>query len=327
MNILLSMPNDHQTNDYIINAIQDLGHEVFFIDHRTYLKECYQIVPQVLSAIKIDLMLCCYLVPGKTYDPDFLQIIKTHYPNVKLCAWLFDTTIDGVLCPENEGLIKIIKEYDYFFTTVRGQVEEFKTKGVNAYFLPEGYSPYSHDLSSKLSYKYDVSFIGQVGHPLVHQDRLELLEAITKKFSNSIIYGPIFTQSVSILQFHKKRPTFNDVEHSKIVAQSKINICHSGWGFIDGYFSARNYKVMGSGGFCLANYSLGIEDFFEVGKELDVYKTKEDCLSKIEHYLNNDSEREKIRLLGQDKVLNNYTFNHSLIKIFAVINSEGSVGN
>lgn len=319
MNVLLSMPNDQQSNNYIINALQDLGHEVIYIDHRVHLEECYKIVPIIFKEAKIDLFLCLYLVPNRTYSVDFIQIMKAHYPNIKYCAWLFDVTVGDINAPQNEELIKILKEYDYFFTTVRGQVEEFKDKGINAYFMPEGFDSYTYDFSGKMPYKYDVSFIGQLGHPLIHKERLPLLKKIINKFNNVAIFGQLFQSDKDILLFHKRRPTFNDVEHSKIVAQSKINLCQSGWGDIDGYFSARNYRIMGSGGFCLANHSKGIEDFFEIDKEIATYKSEAECLEKIQYYLVHEEERNKIRLAGQKRVIKDYLFYYRLEELLKIV--------
>jgi spore maturation protein CgeB len=322
MKILLSMPNDSFSNNYIINALQDMGHEVFFIDHRKYLEHCHKVVPQFLKHEKIDMMLVLFLVPTKTYNVDYLRQLKANFPNVKYVSWIYDATIDGKRCDENKDFVDIVREYDCFFTVCRGQVESFKKQGVNAHFLREGFDHYTLSFGNSLEKKYDVSFIGQIGHGLVHKERLPILKRITQKYSKSIIYGPIYTEDEEIFKHHSKRPTFNDVEHSRIVGQTKINLGISGWPDIDGYFSARNYRIMGSGGFLLANKSKGIEEVFEDKRDIVLYSDTTECIKLIDYYLEHEEERIEIAKNGYKKVRENFSFVHSFEKMFAITGED-----
>ena len=316
------MPADGQSNDYIVNALQDLGHEVFYCDHRRFLEKCYEVVPAIMKLANIDLMLVLYLVENKTYSKEYIDILKAKFPNVKYAAWIFDTTINGQYCDESDSFVDLMKRYDYFFTVCRGQVESFKKQDVNAYFLPEGFSPYMRNLNF-LSYsskkKYDITFIGQIGSKTVHQERMPLLKSIIDFYSNTRIWGALFDNETEILKHHAQRPTFNDIEHSRIVAESRINLGHSGWSHIDGYFSARNYRIMGTGGFLLANHSKNVEEFFEPDVEAVFYKDNQECLDKIKYYLKNESEREAISKKGILKVLQKHTFNHRLEEMIKII--------
>ena len=318
MKFLLSMPNDGQSNNYIINALQDMGHYVWFIDHRNNKQFCEENISKFIKYENIDIVLVLYLFPGNTYSPEFIKELKSQHPQVKYCSWIFDTTMQGKYCDQNEDFINIIKEYDYFFTVCKEQAESLRNNNVNSYFLREGVDKFVYDFTG-IKQIYDISFIGQVGSPVVHTDRILLLDNISQYFTNLKIFGPLYPNSDSILKFHAKRQTYNDIEHSKIVAQSKINIGHSGWSHFDEYFSARNYRIMGSGGFLLANRSNGIEKVFEENKEIVLYNNISDCIDKIRYYLNHEDERKQIALNGKKKTLENYTFNHSLNNLIKII--------
>jgi len=67
MKIFLSMPNDGQSNNYIINALQDLKYDVFFFDHRHFLEQCRKTVLELLKREKPEYMMVLYLVDGGTY--------------------------------------------------------------------------------------------------------------------------------------------------------------------------------------------------------------------------------------------------------------------
>lgn len=319
MNILLSMPHDGQSNFYIIDALRDLGHEVFFIDHRHDMKNCLNAIPQIMEHIKIDLFLCLYLVPSKTYSADVIRQLKVRFPQTKYVSWLFDATIDNILAPDNKALIDIIKEYDYFLTVADGQVKQFRDNNVNAYWVQEGASMFTWALPRK-DKRFDISFIGQIGHPKIHTDRLPLLEKIIDNYDKTVIYGPFYkVDSEKIMSHHSGRPTYDDVEHALIVSNSKINLSHSGWSDINHYMSARTYRLMANEGFVLANRTNGIEDIFIENKEIVLYNSIEECLDKIRYYLVHDTEREKIALAGNSKVLDNYTFHHSISKMFKIM--------
>lgn len=318
MKFVLSMPSDGQSNNYIINALQDSGHDIFFCDHRRFMKEALESMPTILKNERPDIFLALYLVPGQTYPADYIRMLKSRFPNVKYCSWIFDATINGLYCDENKDFIDIVKEYDYFFTVCKGQVESFRKRGVNAFYLREGVDRYVYDLTGIFK-KYDVTFIGQLGHPNVHKERLSLMKRIISSHDNTKIYGPLFTDDTEIMNYHAKRPTFNDIEHSRIIAETKINIGHSGWPHIEGYFSARNYRIMGSGGFLMANHSLNIEEVFEPDKEIVLYENENDCLEKIKFYLRNDSLRDEISQRGKIKVLNEHTFSNRIKEMEDII--------
>jgi len=322
MNILLSMPNDQQTNNYLVNALTDMGHFVFYCDHRRHLKECMQFVPQILKAEKIDLMLVAYFKNGETYPKEYIDKLKASSPNTIFCSWIFDATVDNKICNENNDFVNLMKVYDFFFTVCRGQVKSFREQGVNAFFVQEGVDKFIRDLSGEYEQDIDVSFIGQVGHPMVHQDRLALLKKICMRFDKTKIYGPLYVNDDIISAYHTRRPTFNDIEHSIVVAKSKINISNSGWPEIDGYFSARTYRLMGSGGFVLANKTNNIEEFFVPDKEIVLYSNTQECVEKILYYLDHEEERVAIAEAGKKRTMSKYTFNHSLEKIINIINNR-----
>lgn len=325
MKILLSMPNDGQSNNYIINAIQALGHDIFFVDHRVHMKECLENLPAAMQEFQPDMFLCLYLVDGKTYPKKYVDFLKSQFPSVKYCAWCFDTTVNNLTyCDQDDVLIDLLKSYDCFFTVARGQVENLRSKGVNAFFVPEGFDislGRYHPMQIK-PYRYDVCFMGQVGQKSVHTERLPLLNKVAENFDNCCFYGPLYQLGNPIDKFHKKRPTYNDTEHNYACSHSKINIGHSGWPHIDGYFSARNYRILGAGGFLLANHSKNIEEFFIPNKEIVLYDSINDCIDKIRYYLKNDNERIEIAINGQERVLKEYKFSDSIQKIIKIIGEE-----
>jgi len=76
------------------------------------------------------------------------------------------------------------------------------------------------------------------------------------------------------------------------------------------YFSDRLFESTGRGGFTIFPYIKGIEDCFKIDKEIVTYKFGDfdELRKKIDYYLNNDEEREKIRKAGHERTKKNHTY-------------------
>lgn len=57
---------------------------------------------------------------------------------------------------------------------------------------------------------------------------------------------------------------------------------------------ARNFEIPMSYGFQISNYAISIEDYFNVGKEIVVFNSKEELLKLCQYYLNNETNRKNI---------------------------------
>lgn len=319
MRVVLSMPGDGQSNQYIINALQDEGHEVVFIDHRSHIEAAVKQLPAIMKAYDPDLFLCLYLVDGETYPGEYIDKLKTHHPSTQYAAWLFDITINGEYAYKSRKFIELLKHYDYFFTVAESDVKKFEAQGINASWVPEGFSKYAHTHEFDYDKEFDVSFIGQFGHQFVHGDRLKYLDMIANMNIEPIFYGFASSITPNVERYYAHRPTLNDIEHCRVVAKSKINLCHSGWANTNKYVSARNYRVSACGGFMLCNDGKGVRSLWEPDKEVVLYKDLQDCKDKIKYFLKNEKERIEIAKAGQKRTLENYSFNNSIKKIADIV--------
>jgi spore maturation protein CgeB len=76
--------------------------------------------------------------------------------------------------------------------------------------------------------------------------------------------------------------------------------------------------IMGAGGFLLSNYQQELAEYFEVGKELVLYDSREDLMQKIDYYLCHEEERQEIARCGQRKIEENFSYRKVLPRIFSV---------
>ena len=100
----------------------------------------------------------------------------------------------------------------------------------------------------------------------------------------------------------------------KIFKCSKINLSMTNRPIRTG-MPLRMFDTMGAGGFLLTNYQAEIPEYFEIGKDLEVYESQEDLLNKIAYYLEHDDERMEIARNGQEKIRNEHTYSIKLRKM------------
>lgn len=150
-----------------------------------------------------------------------------------------------------------------------------KNGELNATQLFEAYDPETY-FPLDVEKKYDVVFLG------------------TAKFGNR----RRFLTGVEVFS-----GVWNE-EHNLITNQTRVNIHVNNKG---GNGSDRIFKVMGSGGFLLCQYSDDIPKLFTIGEDLDVFHTKEEMDAKIKYYLENEEERERMALNGLNTVRTKYT--------------------
>jgi spore maturation protein CgeB len=81
----------------------------------------------------------------------------------------------------------------------------------------------------------------------------------------------------------------------------------------------RLYESTGVGTMLLTDYKDNLHELFEIGKEVETYKTKEELADKVKYYLTHEKERGKIARAGQKRTLKDHTYEvrmKELAKIF-----------
>jgi len=106
-------------------------------------------------------------------------------------------------------------------------------------------------------------------------------------------------------------PRLYNEEHNKMTALSRINLACSGWPENERYASARNYKLMGVGGFILELNRKGLDELFPLNV-MDCYKTPKELIIKIRYWLDHEKERREIAERGYKWVHANATYTHRI---------------
>lgn len=186
----------------------------------------------------------------------------------KTCLWFMDALVNYT-----EEIKRKTSLVDYFCCDKLNVLEEAKKHNKNSFHVREGFDEAVDRPAENIEKKYDVSFIGNL-----YGDRKVKIDKIN--------------HNVKVINNAYGR------KHSNCVAQTKINLNFS---TSDGA-SDRVYKILAAGGFLLTNDWVGRENDFKNERDLVIFSDIDDLNRKIDTYLHDENERNKIAKSGLQKV-------------------------
>jgi spore maturation protein CgeB len=225
-------------------------------------------------------------------------MIDCPHPNV---YWASDTHLGF------DYRFETAKKFDVVFCAQKQAVLDFQAKGVHAEWLPHAFEPMAyHDIESgtPVPYNYankdyDACFIGHINSP----NRVDFLDRMFKEFPNFFFGQRRFQEAAQ--KFCKSKIVLN------IAMKEDLNM--------------RCLEAMGSGSFLLTDYVPYIEELFEDGKHLVLYRSLDEAVDKAKYYLKHDSEREKIAQAGFEEVMAKHTIDHRVNRMLEAVKDLNKV--
>ncbi|MHC1704351.1 MAG: glycosyltransferase [Tenuifilaceae bacterium] len=131
---------------------------------------------------------------------------------------------------------------------------------------------------------------------------------------------PIKNYSNSLLRV-KQEPIYG-FEMYKLLAKSKVVL--NNHGEIAGEYAGnmRLFEATGVGSCLLTDNKKNMSELFEPDYEVVVYNSLEECIAKAKWLLENETERKKIAIAGQNRTLKNHTVENRCNQIIDIINKE-----
>lgn len=250
--------------------------------------------------------------------------------------WSSDLTFDLYFIERLSQFAIIVMSFfdtEYFFEGV----DRYYAQLADLVILPDYLSKYKYELlninvlttftmcdmnfyskSDSIDKSIDVSFVGN----LKQADRKEYIDYLKMQGISVETYGvgsnhgfisfeemiDVFNKSKINLNFtitsDRKNYIINPPTINQRIKQSK----------------GRPIEIALCGGFVLSEYAPGIEEMFSIGREIDVFNTKEELLEKIQYYLANEKERAEIAIRGYERALKNYDAVRGFENVFNRIN-------
>ena len=80
----------------------------------------------------------------------------------------------------------------------------------------------------------------------------------------------------------------------------------------------RTFEAAGCGAFLLSDYVGGMENAFDIGKEIACYKSEDEMVEKVRYYLDHPELRNQIALAGQRRAYQEHSFENRIKQILAL---------
>lgn len=227
---------------------------------------------------------------------DFETLDKITEMGVKIIAWFSDDHWRF----ENYSR-HVAKHVFCSITTDMYAVEKYEREDLKVIKSQWAANPdYYKKTNSKIL--YDVSFVGGK-----HGDRQKSLDYLKSRCSCTInIFGKGFN---SFLKFDKMIEVFN-------ASRINLNFSDSSTKGFDTQIKGRVFEIPMCGGFLLTEYADGIEEYFEIGKEIECFESLQEAAGKVEYYLKYEDKRMEIAKTGQDRSLKDHTWVKRFKKLF-----------
>ncbi|MCX5784285.1 MAG: glycosyltransferase [Elusimicrobia bacterium] len=254
-----------------------------------------------------------WLDKALTILPQTLQYVKNLRPKTIIVGY----SPDDMAGPHNQTdrFLKSLKYYDIYFTTKTYGVPELKALGCpDVRFVTNGYDPETHKPyrltnHEKQIFGGPVGFIGDY-----EQERADSIRFLADHGVKVRIWGP---------NWNKMKPHHNIViegkplwgeDYAKAVCAFDINL-----GFLRKINrdrqTQRSVEIPATRSFMLAERTDEHLALFEEGKEAEYFSSDQELLKKVNYYLENPEEREKIAAAGFERCVSSKYSYHEVIKL------------
>ena len=200
--------------------------------------------------------------------------------------------------------------FDLIYTNINSYKDFFEANNIKTLSNSNGFDKRITDEIQFSTKIYDITFIGGLGDYYGFVDRTNFYEKLLAELGNQIKF---YWWGYKTGDFDKKYPLLakshrgqaGGREMFEIYAQSKIVMNDYGVAANGKAVNQRIFEVLGVGSFLLTRYSESLIDWKDF---LDTYNNVEECVEKINFYINNDLVREDIASKGQEWVLKKYNY-------------------
>ena len=222
-------------------------------------------------------------------------------------GWFFDDE-----CRFDDHSKWWIPYLDYCLTGDKESIKKYRELGATAMHMLVTSNP---EVFRRLEVekRYDVSFVGSK-----IADRESLVNKLRANGIQVQTFGRDWSSGYVSLD-----------EMVNIYNVTKINLCFAKSYGVGTRPQMKNkiFDICMCGGFLLCEYIPGIEEFYEIDKEIVCFKDVEEATAKIQYYLNHDVERQGIAQSGWERAQRDHNQFTWLLRIFEEIEKDTTAKN
>lgn len=315
--------------DYLEEALQRAGHEVYPFDYRAYgiparirkynkyiedvgLYKINHDFTRLVEEVRPDMLL---MLHGFTIHASTLRSMKEKYGMITV-NWLCDYPREFEIACHYASL------FDHFLVSGTDALRRLRLAGhKNVHLFPFACEPLYHkpiELSAAEGEQLcsDVCFVGSM-----YPGRMRMLEKISD--FNIAIWGPRWNEVADDFPlYHLVRGGSLDVDGwVSVYAATKIalNNISSFAPYVDNMMNTRLFEILACRKLQLVDTRDDVLMYFTSGDELVCYSSIDELRSQIVYYLNHPEKAQEIAESGYRKVMQLHTYDHRVRELMDII--------
>ena len=294
-----------------------MGHEIIDVDFRGELKrigrdELGRHVRALIDRERPDIFL--HMVFEDELAPEIARDISQHTSTISVAFFSDD---DWRL----DHSLGVIPHYNVGLTTAKQAVPIYQRAGFSHVILTQyaANTDLYHPLDG-VPRRYDVAFVGQA-----YRGRPEMIAWLRERGVDVRVWGQGWERVPAL-----RGCAGGFLPHAELLnvfAASKIVLGMSWTSDAKALqIKGRIFEYAAAGAFQLSTQDDRLADYFDVGREIVLYRNQEDLLEKIRHYLAHEEERTAIAGAAHARVLKEHTWTQRFEQIFDAINRQLPAG-
>jgi len=244
---------------------------------------------------------------GAEISADTIRRITGEFgiPVVNMCLDDKQSWTGAWMGDHRAGQIDIAATFDVSWTSARVACEWYLVEGARPLYMPEGFDCATF-FPVEVPHDIPVSFIGGA-----YGFRPNVVEFLRRRGIQVRTFGPGWgTRSVW------------GAEQVEVINRSVINLGMGGIGYSENLTNVktRDFEISGTGGgLYLTSFNTDLARHFNVGEEIACYRSRDEMLELIRHYLRHRDEARSIARRARDRCLSEHRWLHRYRRICQIL--------
>ncbi len=198
--------------------------------------------------------------------------------------------------------------YDLVVSSFPPTVAGMRQRGIPAAQLRLGFEPRVLTAMGPAEHHYAVTFVGGLYGEGIHRGRVTFIEELCRAVPELRVwgYGIRTLPSDSPIHAHYSGHAWGRAM-LRILRHSRLTINHHG-SVLPHANNMRLFEATGVGSLLITDHKDDLSEMFAPGREVVTYRTADDCVERIRHYLAHERERAEIARRGQQRTLAEHTY-------------------
>ncbi len=213
----------------------------------------------------------------------------------------------------------VAPRFDVLFSSIPRHVLEFNKAGTEAHYLALAFDPRALNFPMpKPEVHYPVTFVGQISGG--HKQRRDLLDYLSDHI-DIYCWGPGFNELSRKDKIHYRGEAwgpdmFRTLRSSCITLNCKIDHADPWVG------NMRMFEATGCGALLFNDTGMNLPDLFDCDKEIVVYEDWQDCLEKVNYYLEHTDEACEIAANGNARTMKDHTYQQRMKYVGEILEAK-----